>query len=350
MEGFWGPYTEALVNELVMKAEEYDHPDIGTIFIGGGTPTLIPSGYISGIMEAVYRYYNVSQDCEITIESNPGTLTDEKLKDYAECGINRISIGLQAYQDDILKRIGRIHTSDDFKNAVKLAQKHGFININADIIFGIPNQTLAQWKETVSNVLSFDLAHVSCYSMKIEDGTAFGEARNEGLLEEIDDELDREMYHYAVDAFNKAGIYQYEISNFAKPNFRCRHNINYWIRGKYLGTGAGAHSFMDDRRFANTAEVPEYIKGIIEKKPVLSEDNLISEEEGIKESIILGLRMNEGVDLEKLSEEFGVDLKDRFQEKLNRLLSLKLIELDGTILRLTGIGMDLANRVFIEFI
>ncbi|HAA43659.1 MAG TPA: coproporphyrinogen III oxidase, partial [Ruminiclostridium sp.] len=134
MEGFWGPYTEALVNELVMKAEEYDHPDIGTIFIGGGTPTLIPSGYISGIMEAVYRYYNVSQDCEITIESNPGTLTDEKLKDYAECGINRISIGLQAYQDDILKRIGRIHTSDDFKNAVKLAQKHGFININADII------------------------------------------------------------------------------------------------------------------------------------------------------------------------------------------------------------------------
>lgn len=350
MEEYWGPYTDALVSELAMKAEKYNHPYVGTIFIGGGTPSLIPSRYISDILEAAYRYYNISKDCEITIESNPGTLTDEKLKDYRESGINRLSIGLQACQDDILKRIGRIHTFDDFKIALKLAQKHGFININADIIFGIPNQDLDQWRETIAEVLSFDLAHISCYSMKIEDDTAFGKAKSAGLLEETDDELDREMYHYAVDAFGKAGLYQYEISNFSKPNFRCRHNINYWKRGEYLGAGAGAHSFMGAGRFANTADVPAYIEGIKEKKPVLSEYYSISEDEGIKESIILGLRMNEGVDLAKLSEEFGTDLTGRFREQLDRLLSLRLIELDGTVMRLTVLGMDLANRVFVEFI
>ncbi len=350
MEGYWSAYTDALVSELVLKAEEYNVPDVATIFIGGGTPSLIPSEHISRILEAVYKHYKVSPHCETTIESNPGTLTDEKLRDYKDLGINRLSIGLQACQDEILKRIGRIHTYDDFKFALNLAQKHGFVNINADIIFGIPDQTLAQWMDTVEKVLTFDLTHISCYSMKIEEDTVFGKLKSAGQLEEVEDELDRQMYHYAVDAFCKEGFYQYEISNFSKPDFRCRHNMNYWERGEYLGAGAGAHSFMRNRRFANISDVPEYIKGIEKRRPVLSEDDNLSREDGITESLILGLRLNEGVDLAKLSMEFGVDLENRYKEKINKLLSQNLVELQGTVLRLTSKGMDLANRVLIEFI
>jgi oxygen-independent coproporphyrinogen-3 oxidase len=350
MEEYWGAYTEALVSELVLKAEEYNGPDIGTIFIGGGTPSLIPSEYISRILETVYKHYKVSRDCEATIESNPGTLTDEKLKQYKESGINRLSIGLQACQDDILEKLGRIHTFKDFTFTLNLAQKHGFVDINADIIFSIPNQTLAQWKDTVSKVITFELTHISCYSMKIEEDTVFGRLKSAGQLEEIEDELDRDMYHYAADAFYKAGFYQYEISNFSKPHFRCRHNMNYWERGEYIGTGAGAHSFIRNRRFANTADVPEYIKGIREKKPVLSEDNCLSVDDGIKESMILGLRLKEGIDLAKLSRELGVDLENKYHKKLNKLLSQNLVEREGSVLRLTSKGMDLANMVWIEFI
>jgi oxygen-independent coproporphyrinogen-3 oxidase len=350
MEGYWDTYTDALVSELVLKSEEYNAPDVATIFIGGGTPSMIPSDHISRILETVFRHYKVSPNCEITIESNPGTLTDEKLKDYKDFGINRLSIGLQACQDELLKRIGRIHTFKDFTFALKMAQKHGFVNINADIIFGIPDQTMAQWEDTVSKVLSFDLTHISCYSMKIEEDTVFGRLKSAGKLEEMDDELDRQMYHYAADVFNKAGFYQYEISNFSKPDFRCRHNMNYWERGEYLGAGAGAHSFIQNRRFANTSDVMEYIKGIKEKEPVLTEDDQLSWEDAIKESMILGLRLNEGIDLAKLSNEFGVDLGKRYEEKMNKLLSQNLVKLEGTVLRLTGKGMDLANMVFIEFI
>lgn len=350
MEEYWDAYMESLVSELVLKAEEYNNPDVATIFIGGGTPSLLPSEYISRILETVYKHYKVTTDCETTLESNPGTLTDEKLRDYKESGINRLSIGLQACQDEILKKLGRIHTFKDFTFTLKLAQKHGFVNINADIIFGIPDQTLAQWKDTVSKVLAFDIAHISCYSMSIEEDTVFGRLRSAGELEEIDDELDRDMYHYAVDTFCKAGFHQYEISNFSKPGFMCRHNMNYWERGEYIGTGAGAHSFMQNRRYANTAGVPEYIEGIKGKKPVLSEDNILSRSDEIKESIILGLRMNKGIDLARLSAEFGKDLENEYGKVINKLLTQNLIEREGTVLRLTSNGMDFANRVFIEFI
>ncbi len=350
MEKYWGDYTEALVSELIAKAEEYDNPFLKIIFIGGGTPSLIPSEYISRILETVHRYYKVSKDCECTIESNPGTLTDDKLKNYKDFGINRLSIGLQACQNELLKKLGRIHTYDDFLYALKLSQKHGFDNINADIIFGIPNQTLSQWIDTVSKVISFGLTHISCYSMQIEDDTEFGRLKQSGQLEEIEDELDRSMYHYAVDAFSKAGFPQYEISNFSKPHFKCRHNMNYWERGEYLGAGAGAHSFVHSRRFANTAGVMEYIEGIKEKKPVLSEDNYLSRDDGIKESIILGLRLNEGVDFTKLSKQYGLDLMSLYQKVLNKLLSLNLVESKGAVIKLTRKGMDLANKVFVEFI
>ncbi len=350
MEDYWEAYIDALMSELVQKAEEFKIPQIETIFIGGGTPSLISAVYISKILDTVYSHYTVSPDCECTIECNPGTLTEEKLRVYKEFGVNRLSIGLQACQDEILKDLGRIHTWEEFLFSLKLAQKHEFDNINADIIFGIPYQTFEQWKETVSQITSLDLAHISCYSLLIEDNTVYCKMKKEGIIKEVDDELDRKMYHYAVDSFNAAGLYQYEISNFAKPHLRCRHNMNYWRRGEYLGAGAGAHSHYNRRRFANISDVSMYIKGVNNRKLILSEDSYLSRENELEESIFLGLRLNEGIDLNKLSNEFGIDLERKNNKKLEQLISKKLMERDGSVVKLTRKGMDLADAIIVELI
>lgn len=350
LERYWEDYCNAVANELVIKSDSFRSATVGTIFTGGGTPSLIPCQYIERILDTVYQYYHVDRNCENTIESNPGTLTSNKLKAYGKIGINRLSIGLQACQDKILKKLGRIHSFDDFKTALSLAQKHGFENINADIIFGIPGQTFEDWQDTVRQVSSFGLTHISCYSLSIEEGTVFGKMKEEGRLEEVDDELDRRMYHYALDKFHEAGFNQYEISNLSKPGYRCRHNMNYWERGEYIGVGAGAHSFHDGRRTANTPDVPQYIKGMAKKKPVLSEASIISSGEGLAERMILGLRMNQGVDMAQVSDEFGVNVEKRYADKIVSLLGKKLIERRGDIIRLTKLGMDFANLVFIEFI
>lgn len=350
MEDFWEAYIDALVSELILKAEEFKNPYVETVFIGGGTPSLIPAVYISKILDTVNSHYKVSSDWECTIECNPGTLTDHKLRAYKDYGVNRLSIGLQACQDKILKELGRIHTYEDFLFSLKLSQKHGFENINADIIFSIPNQTFEQWQDTIERIIALDLAHISCYSLIIEDGTVYGRMKKEGIIKEVEDELDRKMYHYAVDSFSEAGLYQYEISNFAKPHLRCRHNMNYWRRGEYLGVGAGAHSHYNKRRFANTANVSMYIEGVEKRKLILSEDSYLSRGNELEESIFLGLRLNEGIDLSQLSKEFGIDLERKYDKKLEQFITQKLVERHGSVVKLTKKGMDIADAIIIELV
>lgn len=350
MEDFWKAYIDALVSELILKAEEFNNPHVETVFIGGGTPSLIPAVYISKILDTVYSYYKVSTDWECTIECNPGTLTDDKLRVYKDSGVNRLSIGLQACQDKILKELGRIHTCEDFLFSLKLAQKHEFENLNADIIFGIPYQTFEQWQDTIKWVIDLDLAHVSCYSLIIEDDTVYGDMKKKGIIKEAEDELDRKMYHYAVDSFNAAGLYQYEISNFAKPHLRCRHNMNYWRRGEYLGVGAGAHSHYNRRRFANIADVSGYIEGVKKRNLILSEDSYLSKENELEESIFLGLRLNEGIDLSKLSKDFKIDLVRKHGRKIEKFIAQKLVERQGPVIKLTKKGMDIADAIIVELI
>lgn len=350
MEDFWEAYIDALVSELILKAEEFKNPYVETVFIGGGTPSLIPAVYISKILDTVYSHYSVSSDWECTIECNPGTLNDYKLRAYKDYGVNRLSIGLQACQDKILKELGRIHTYEDFLFSLKVAQKHEFENLNADIIFGIPFQTFEQWQDTIERIIALDLAHISCYSLIIEDGTVYGRMKKEGIIKEVEDELDRKMYHYAVDSFNEAGLYQYEISNFAKPHLRCRHNMNYWRRGEYLGVGAGAHSHYNKRRFANTANVSMYIEGVEKRKLILSEDSYLSRGNELEESIFLGLRLNEGIDLSQLSKEFGIDLERKYDKKLEQFITQKLVERHGPVVKLTKKGMDIADAIIVELV
>lgn len=350
MEDAWEAYTEAVVKELNQKAEMFSSTDIKTLFIGGGTPSVLPYCYMERIMEAVHGHYHVLTGCEATIESNPGTLTHEKLKAYRSMGLNRISLGLQACQEPLLKFLGRIHRYDDFTLAVELAHKNGFENINADLIFGIPGQSLADWQQTLENITALDLTHLSCYSLKIEEGTVFGDLKNQGKLQEVDEDLDRDMYQLAIDHLKRSGFEQYELSNFAKPHFPCQHNINYWECGEYMGIGAGAHSFYENRRYANTPDVRGYIESIQAGTPLLAEDYTISADEKLSEKMILGLRMNRGIELDALSREFGIDLERKYAEIINRLVLWKLVERCGTVLKLTKRGMDLANTVFLEFI
>ncbi|NMA66732.1 MAG: oxygen-independent coproporphyrinogen III oxidase [Clostridiaceae bacterium] len=350
MESYWEVYITALTDELKLISEKFQNSIISTVFIGGGTPSLLPPVYIEQIFECIYKFYNVETNCEISIETNPGTLSAPKLKTYRDAGINRLSIGLQACQDVLLKKLGRIHTFDDFINAVNMADKFGFDNINADIIFGIPEQSLSDWKETINLVTALGLTHISCYSLLIEEGTVFGDLKEKGLIKEADDILDREMYHYAKNYFSEKGYKQYEISNFAKPQYQCLHNMNYWERGEYIGIGAGAHSLIKNRRYANIPDVLDYIEGIRANTPVLAEDTLLSLDEALAEKMILGLRLNKGVDLRKVSEEFGVDVVMRYEKSIDTLLKKNLIEIDQKVIKLTERGFDLANSVFVEFI
>ena len=350
MNSLWKPYCDALIMEMRQKSEDVRDRNVMSIFIGGGTPSLIPYILIERIMEGARRFYNILCDAEISIESNPGTLDQEKLKAYREAGINRLSMGLQAHQDHILKFLGRIHTAKQFDEAVFLAKNNGFSNINADIIFGIPNQTFFDWRDTVSRILEFEIPHVSCYSLKIEEGTEFGKLKEKGMLEEADDILDRKMYHHAINVLGKAGVAQYEISNFAKPQNRCLHNMNYWLRGEYLGFGSAAHSFINEERFANISDVRRYMKSVKDGSIELSERDTINKEEALSESMILGLRLNEGVNLDYLSSTYQLDVGDKYREKLKMLYGKNLVDLDGAMVRLTEKGMDFANQVFVEFI
>lgn len=350
MESLWEPYVHAVIRELEQKSQMVSRRHAMSVFIGGGTPSLLPPGAVVRIMDAVRKHYHLRPDAEITIEANPGTLDQDRIRAYLEAGINRLSIGLQAWQDHLLEYLGRVHTARQFDESVFMAQNHGFSNINADIIFGIPFQTMEEWLETITRVLYHQIPHVSCYSLTVEENTDFGRMRRAGSWRDPDEELERSMYHRAVEVIEKAGSKQYEISNLAKPHQRCRHNMNYWLRGEYLGFGTAAHSFCNNERFANTADLDLYMESIERGSSALSECYTISNDEALSESMILGLRLTEGIDLDHLSSIHQTDVRKKYREKLEHLAERELVELEGPVVRLTKRGMDFANQVFVEFV
>jgi len=350
MEAFWERYINAVIKELEQKSQIVPKRHVMSLFIGGGTPSLLPYDTVLRIMDAVRKHYRLLPDAEITIETNPGTLDHDKIRAYREAGINRMSIGLQAWQDHLLEFMGRVHNAGDFDEAIIMAQNHGFSNINADIIFGIPYQTMDDWVETITKVLSYQIPHVSCYSLIVEEDTPFGRMKREGCWQDPDEELERKMYSKAIEVFEKAGLEQYEISNLAKPQYRCQHNMNYWLRGEYLGFGIAAHSFYNNERWANSSDLRLYMESIERGSNPMSECYYITNEEALSESMILGLRLTEGIDLDYLSSFYRTDVRKKYGEKLADLAERQLVELKGSVVRLTKRGMDFANQVFIEFI
>ena len=357
------PYFHAIETEIKLRGRDkgtgtMSHSEVGhgtcplvpTVFIGGGTPSLADPQMINRLMNACRQNFRLAGDAEISMESNPGTLSFEKLTGYKACGINRLSIGLQAWQDRLLKELGRVHSMEEFVENLKLARKAGFRNINVDLIFGLPGQTISDWTETVSNIISLDIEHISCYSLKIEEGTVFGNRLRTGELEEPDDELDRKMYWHAIDSLVRNGYKHYEISNFARPGFECRHNLVYWRAEEYLGIGAGAHSYLDGCRFNNVNGIEDYIDGI-EKGVVFRENEQpIDKNEAMSEYMILGLRLVDGISTEAFKARFGEEADSVFGGQLAKLEHRQLLERNGDRWRLTSTGLDFGNTVFMEFL
>ncbi len=349
-EMLWEAYTDAVCKELELKAPLFKEQALTSVFIGGGTPSLISPLGIVKIMTVLKQSFLVVPEAEISIESNPGTLDERKLALYRQSGINRLSIGLQSSNPALLKALGRIHTPEQFDLAVRIARQEGFSNINGDILMGIPQQSMAAFMDTVEHLGDLNLEHISCYSLKIEENTVFGRMEEEGRLESVDEELDRAMYASAMKYFGSLGFEHYEISNFAKPRHQCLHNINYWEGGNYVAAGAGAHAYTHGRRYANTPDIKAYIKSIEEGRPLLVEDEEIGPETAISEKIILGLRMRRGIDLGRLSQEYGRDLNVQYKGILSKLVSFALVEQQNSVIKLTKKGLDLANQVWMEFI
>ncbi len=344
-EGLMVEYTKALCNELI-KYKDYVFK---TIFIGGGTPTYLSYECILMLKEA-FEELNISENVEFTVEGNPGTFTIEKLKVFKSMGVNRLSIGLQAFQNELLREIGRIHSEEEFMESYKMAKDVGFNNINVDLMFGLPNQSMNYWKESLEKAVELGVNHISCYSLIVEEGTPFHKREKNGLLNTPSEELEREMYEYTKEFLEKVGYNQYEISNFAKEGMECRHNLVYWNLEDYIGCGSGAHSFLDGKRIENTGDVEEYIT-LVNKNGtgrVGTFENSV--EDTIEEFMFMGLRKISGINKFDFGKRFKKDIYSIYEEIIQKHVNNGLIEDDGESVKLTPEGIQLSNMVMSDFI
>lgn len=346
------------INCMIKEIQSYDLKkyNITTIYIGGGTPSFIESDYIKEIINVIQNKLEKNdtrwEDIEITIEANPGTVTLEKLNDYKTAGINRISLGLQATQDRLLKQIGRIHNYKDFLEAYELLKRVGFNNINIDLMIGLPNQSIKDLKESLEKIIKLNPNHISVYSLIIEDGTPISKLLDEEKIKLPDEEIERQMYWYVKNKLELNGYNHYEISNFSKKGKESKHNLNCWKQKQYIGIGAAAHSYFKDIRYSNTNNIEEYIKNIkennIEKNRKIEEKQTIEDKKN--EFMMLGFRMIEGVNIADFKAKFVDNPLYVYREKIKKLTDEGLIEVDLNNIKLTNKGLDLANVVFEEFI
>ena len=343
---------EEYINAIIKEIEQQKiKSKITTIYIGGGTPSYIDSKYIKEIIAEIKKK-NVDSNAEITIEVNPGTITKNKLEDYKEVGINRLSIGLQVTQNELLKQIGRIHDFEQFLETYKMARKLGFNNINIDLMLGLPNQRIKDLRESLEKIIELNPEHVSVYSLIVEEGTPISNKIKLGELTLPEEDLERNMYWYVKNTLELNGYRHYEISNFAKPGYESRHNMNCWNQKEYIGIGIAAHSYRDITRYSNTEDLSEYIKNVknghFERNRIIHE--IQKEDDTKREYMILGLRQINGISISKFKERFGENPIYTFRNELKKLTEEKLIIIDDNNIKLSNKGLDFANIVWEEFI
>lgn len=343
-------YIKAILKEI--KKNKINQK-IDTIYIGGGTPSYIDSKYIVQIVEEIKKNFDVLKEAEITIEVNPGTITNiEKLQQYRECGINRLSIGLQSVNDDLLKELGRIHNFTQFLDTYDKAQQAGFENINVDLMLGLPNQNIQDIKKSLEEVIKLEPKHISVYSLIVEENTPIKKMIDEKKLQLPDEELERNMYWYVKNILELNKYKHYEISNFAKEGYESKHNKNCWEQKEYIGFGVAAHSYFMKKRYSNTENIEQYIKNIdddnLKKNIIIHEEQ--TELDMKKEYILLNLRKIDGIQISKFKNKFGENPIYLFRNELNKLVNEGLIQIEEDNIKLTNKGIDLANLVFEEFI
>ena len=347
-------YIEALKIEIKQEAPQYKDYTAETIFFGGGTPSILDAAQLAECIAVLYEYFSFAKNTEITVETNPGTATRQKLAALRSAGVNRLSIGVQSANNQELKMLGRIHTYQDFLQTYQWARVVGFTNINIDLISALPGQTLASWNATLKKVTMLKPEHISAYSLMIEEGTPFYERYHDHpeLLPGEDEE--REMYYATKQFLREQGYERYEISNYAKPGRECRHNIGYWTGTEYLGVGLGASSYVGGTRFRNERDLETYCRIPMKENEAdkwLHQDIVkLSSKEMMEEYMFLGLRMIDGVSCEEFMRRFKADVWDVYGDVLRRLAGNRLIITDGSSVRLSDFGIDISNYVLSEFL
>ena len=375
-------YIKKLQEEIAYYGAQYGEYQVSSIFFGGGTPTILEGYQLAVILETVKEHFNITTDAEITVECNPGTLTAGKAEKLVQAGFNRLSMGLQSADDRELQLLGRIHNFAQFLESYDLARKAGFRNINVDLMSALPGQTLKSWQDTLQKVTALRPEHISAYSLIIEEGTPFYErfAEDERIREEgghprllPEEDVERQMYELTETFLHTKGYERYEISNYAKPGYECRHNCGYWTRKDYLGLGLGASSLVEHQRFQNTSELKTYLEQ--EYSPQcegqherIAETIQLQEETGLtqtghhihietldkksemEEFMFLGLRLMAGISRQQFEDTFRVTLESVYGEVLRKLKGEQLIEEVAGYVRLTEHGIDVGNYVLAEFL
>ena len=338
-------YIEALLKEI-RAAEHTEDYEIVSVFIGGGTPSALKAEAIASIMRSLQEQFFFCEDAEVTIEANPGTVDLEKLTIYRNVGINRLSLGLQSTDAEELKLLGRIHSYEEFLKSYEWARKAGFSNINIDLMFAIPGQTGEAWRQHLYQVAELNPEHISAYSLIIEEGTPFAEQN----LDLPDEDTEYQMYEDTAEILERYGYRQYEISNYAKQGYMCRHNAGYWQRLEYLGFGLGASSLYRGMRFSNTRRMQEYLKESRNPDQIRKDVTVLSRNERIEEFMFLGLRMTEGISEKKFEENFDVRLMDIYGDILQKYEETGFMEHIETKWRLTRKGIHVSNHILADFL
>jgi oxygen-independent coproporphyrinogen-3 oxidase len=348
-------YVDLLLEEMRLCREDMNIPfSVETLYFGGGTPSLMNPLQVGKVIERAAGLFALARDAEITIEANPGTLTEEKLAGYRSYGINRLSLGVQSFNDSMLKSLGRVHTAAQAFDAFRAARECGLENIGIDLINSLPGQTTAMWKEDLLSAVVLGPEHISVYGLTIEEGTPFAAMEKNGALPLPDEEESVSMFEVTSRILRQSGYEHYEISNYARPGYRSRHNQVYWRRGNYLGFGCGAHSFLREPEFGmrwrNPDNIEEYMRTVRDGRPPGREKHRVGRREAMAEKLFLGLRMFDGVDLEQFREEFGAGFEEIYSEPCSALFEGGMLEIRGGRLRIPERTMLVSNQIFEKFL
>ncbi|MFO1443399.1 oxygen-independent coproporphyrinogen III oxidase [Bacillus sp. Bva_UNVM-123] len=343
-------YLDALALEMELTLQEAPTNTLKTIFIGGGTPTALTEQQLEKLCLMIKKNLPYTKNTEFTFEANPGDLSEKKLQILFEAGVNRISFGVQTFNEELLKKIGRVHRAKDVFESVEAAKKNGFKNISIDLIYSLPGQTVADFKETLHTSFSLNIQHYSGYSLIIEPKTVFYNLMNKGKLPLPGEDVEAEMYEILMEEMDLHGFKQYEISNFSKPGFESKHNLTYWNNEWYYGFGAGAHSYINGARISNHGPLKKYMETVHSKELPIIHKHIVSRTEKIEEEMFLGLRKTAGISIQKFIEKFEESPLDIFKNELNALEERNLIQLTQDEIRLTKKGRLLGNEVFQAFL
>ncbi|WP_326908263.1 radical SAM family heme chaperone HemW [Sedimentibacter sp. MB31-C6] len=343
-------YIEAVINEIRIYNESLEtNYVVDTIYFGGGTPTIISPLSLSKILDEIKRVFKVEKNSEISIEANPNTLLSNNLSFYRNIGINRLSIGVQSLNDDLLYKIGRIHNSKEALDSIDRAIINGFSNINVDVMFNIPGQTVKNIENTLSEIIKHNINHISFYSLKLEKGTPLFVMEKKNKLIMPEEDVEREMYYCGRNVMENNNLFQYEISNFAKKNYECKHNLKYWNQEEYIGLGPSAHSFLNMNRYSNSADLNNYCLNLVKKTFERNIHEILNYEDMKFEYIMLQLRLNKGLSICDFNKKFLIDFNTAYSSQIEYLIKNNLLEYKGDNIRLTKKGMDISNYVFTQF-